>query len=55
VVTTLAERIEARLDLALIHQERAELKVPDATRGLATDGPDELVVRQSLRSDGLRL
>jgi hypothetical protein len=47
-VTTLAERIEARLNLALIHQERAELEVPDARRGLATGGPGRLVIRLSL-------
>jgi hypothetical protein len=47
-VTTLAERIEARLNLALIHHERADIEVPDAARGLATGGPDDLVVRLTL-------
>jgi hypothetical protein len=45
---TLAERIEARLNLALTHQERAELEVVDARRGLASGGPGRLVIRLSL-------
>ena len=44
-MTTLAEKIAARLGLALIHQERAAFEVHWARRGLATGGPDNLVVR----------
>lgn len=46
-MTSLQERIQARLELALIHQERAGFEV-DAARGLATGGPDAPVIRLSL-------
>jgi hypothetical protein len=45
VVTSLQGRIAARLELALLHQERGGFEVPDARRGLATGGPDDLIIR----------
>ena len=44
-MTTLEERIAARLGLALIHQERAGFEAFGAERGLATGGPAEPVIR----------
>ncbi|XVU25828.1 helix-turn-helix transcriptional regulator [Actinoplanes sp. CA-054009] len=44
----LAEIIQARIELALIHQERASIEVPGARRGLAGGGPDHLTVRLTI-------
>jgi hypothetical protein len=42
---SLPELIQARIEAALLHHERADSFVPDARRGMATGGPDDLVVR----------
>ncbi|BCJ51827.1 hypothetical protein Asp14428_33020 [Actinoplanes sp. NBRC 14428] len=46
-MASLQERIQARLELALIHQERAGFETL-GRRGLATGGPEETVIRLSI-------
>ena len=47
-MTSLQERIAARLELALIHHERAGIEALTARQGLATGGPDEPIIRLAL-------
>ena len=46
-MTSLQDRIQARLEAALIHQERAGFE-SFAARGLASGGPDTPVIRLSV-------
>jgi hypothetical protein len=48
MVTTLADRIQAALEAALLHHERADILKPEARRGLATGGPDDPVIRLTI-------
>lgn len=41
VVTTLAEKIAARLNAALTHHQRAGITKPAERRGMAVGGPDD--------------
>lgn len=47
-MTSLQDRIQARLEAALQHHERAEISAPFAARGLATGGPDRPVIRLAI-------
>ena len=46
--TALSDRIQARLELALQHQERVQIERPEARSGLATGGPDAPVIRLTM-------
>ncbi|MEV6489499.1 hypothetical protein AB0M20_12845 [Actinoplanes sp. NPDC051633] len=48
-MTSLHEAIQAGIEAALLHHERAGIVAPDQRRGLATGGPDHPTIRLSIQ------